>query len=325
MATLAIKGHEKRGKEVIEILEMLGGKNQNNVYSGKDTFHYYFIDNETGYIRTKLYTDDCWIKLTYNIFTLEEFFEKFPYKVGDKAIYNKDIELEVVKMYWDDKFNIVRYDVQGVVDKTFTLKGLMATHFLRYKDKTVVEEFENFVECIQKIMQECSYGIEKTMEEKLEQITLDIPDGYEFFGINDDNKVVLTKKHIQYPKNYKECCDVLGICPNGDIVYAGNWVYGGEYLDKHLERIRNFQKLLICRDAYLKIAGEEMGLGKPWEPDFLNPTKEIRYFLFCTGIAIENGQGLFTTNKILIFPTEEMRDAFYVYFESLIRQCKELL
>ena len=85
MATIAIRGHETRGKEVIEILEMLGGKNQNNVYSGKDTFHYYFIDNETGYIRTKLYTDDFWTKLTYNIFTLEEFFEKFPYKVGDRV------------------------------------------------------------------------------------------------------------------------------------------------------------------------------------------------------------------------------------------------
>lgn len=30
MARLAIRGHETRGKEVIELLEMLGGKNDNH-------------------------------------------------------------------------------------------------------------------------------------------------------------------------------------------------------------------------------------------------------------------------------------------------------
>lgn len=31
------------------------------------------------------------------------------------------------------------------------------------------------------------------------------------------------------------------------------------------------------------------------------------------------------TNKILIFPAEEMRDAFYKNFKSEIKRCKELL
>jgi hypothetical protein len=87
----------------------------------------------------------------------------------------------------------------------------------------------------------------------------------------------------------------------------------------------NFIALKRCRNAYWKIAGKQMGLGKPWEPDYLNPTKEIRYFIFCTGISIEKGQGLFSSNKILIFPTEEMRDAFYDNFKDLINKCKELL
>ena len=30
MAKLAIKGHKTRGKEIIEILKMMGGKNNNN-------------------------------------------------------------------------------------------------------------------------------------------------------------------------------------------------------------------------------------------------------------------------------------------------------
>lgn len=36
MAILAIKGHQNRGKEVIEILEMLGGKNKKILSGFKD-------------------------------------------------------------------------------------------------------------------------------------------------------------------------------------------------------------------------------------------------------------------------------------------------
>jgi hypothetical protein len=157
---------------------------------------------------------------------------------------------------------------------------------------------------------------EEIMKEKLERIKIDIPDGYEFFGIDDDNKVVLTKKQSQYPKTYEECCDILQL------------EHTFELKDLTIDEEKltdSFIRLKRCRDAYWKIAGEEMGLGKPWEPDYLNPTKEIRYFIFCTGITIEKGQGLFSSNKIHTFPTEEMRDAFYENFKDLIAQCKELL
>ena len=103
MANLAIKGHATRGKEVIEILKILGGKNQKYVYSGKDTLHYYFIDNETGDIRAKLYTDNCWTKVIYIIFTLEEFLEKYPYKVGDKILVKPYIGArEICEVRWED-------------------------------------------------------------------------------------------------------------------------------------------------------------------------------------------------------------------------------
>ena len=91
-----------------------------------------------------------------------------------------------------------------------------------------------------------------------------------------------------------------------------------------------FIRLKVCRDAYWKIAGEEMGLGKPWKPDWEN-SEERRY-------SIVNIEGdinlpdirltkwiLKVTNKILVFPTEEIRDLFYDNFKELIEQCKELL
>lgn len=40
MANLAIKGHPTRGKEVIEILEMLGGK-EKHLFGGNGPGYYY--------------------------------------------------------------------------------------------------------------------------------------------------------------------------------------------------------------------------------------------------------------------------------------------
>jgi hypothetical protein len=143
---------------------------------------------------------------------------------------------------------------------------------------------------------------EETIKEKLEQITLDIPDGYEFFGINDDNKVVLTKKYIQYPKTYEECYNVLGYEPDEDEISC----YNGDIIE-------SFVKLLICRDAYLKIAGEE--------------NKGNIDYVICNagGKIIKTNIPNSAYNHILNFPTEEMRDAFYENFKSLIEECKELL
>lgn len=77
---LAIKGHEKRGAEVIALLEMLGGINVDNLY-GDDFYYYYYItdDKEIDAVVFK-YSDDeaC-------IFSLEEFEEKYPYKVRDRV------------------------------------------------------------------------------------------------------------------------------------------------------------------------------------------------------------------------------------------------
>ena len=89
----------------------------------------------------------------------------------------------------------------------------------------------------------------------------------------------------------------------------------------YISLINKFYKLLICRDAYWKLAGEEMGLDKPWKQDY-----DDRCFI----IANNNGnihtyEYHGTNNIILAFPTEEMRDAFYENFNEEIEMCKELL
>ena len=111
-----------------------------------------------------------------------------------------------------------------------------------------------------------------------------------------------------YPKTYEECCKVLG--KYADVTYG----YKKDVL-------HSFQKLLICRDAYWKLYGEEMGLGKPWEPDW---GKSACYTICCNANRIVFGIDKFR-NTVLAFPTKEMRDAFYENFKELIEQCKVLL
>jgi hypothetical protein len=137
-------------------------------------------------------------------------------------------------------------------------------------------------------------------------------------------KIVLEKKKKEYPKTYEECCKVLGV--------EGTWhVYSTEWeeydkltpYEKKLDYITSrLKQILVCRDAYWKIAGEEMGLGKPWVPDWTDDNAKYSIYTFKGALtkAISCYDG-----AIFTFPTAEMRDAFYENFKKEIEQCKKLL
>ena len=129
--------------------------------------------------------------------------------------------------------------------------------------------------------------------------------------------------HLQqskYPQTYEECCKILGVS-EFEYNHTGTKVW---YRHRLMATLDN---LMLCRYAYWKIAGEEMGLGKPWKPN-LSTADYGRKFMPC--IANFNGEinrevnGGYK-NMILAFPTAEMRDAFYENFKDLIEDCKELL
>ena len=145
---------------------------------------------------------------------------------------------------------------------------------------------------------------------------LPCPDGYIFKDENGNvinaTKIVLEKKKKEYPKTYKECREILK--KQADVTYG----YKKDVL-------HSFQKLLVCRDAYWKIAGEEMGLGKPWEPDWDDDEWPDMYYISCDGKHLAKEKGYPCCNMILIFPTPEMRDAFKENFDPDIEFCKEFL
>ena len=142
-------------------------------------------------------------------------------------------------------------------------------------------------------------------------------DGYIFKDENGNvinaTKIVLEKKKKEYPKTYEECLNILGY----NIAHTIPMNHGHNGL-----LIMKLQRLLIYRDAYWKIAGEEMGLDGPWEPDW-NDTS-IKYCLERDFDAIDknvsNHKG-----RPFAFPTAEMRDAFKENFDPDIEICKEFL
>ena len=94
-------------------------------------------------------------------------------------------------------------------------------------------------------------------------IKIDIPKGYEFYGVDDDNQqVVFEKISYHYPKTYDECCDVLEL--DDDERYINVNITNIETLEN--KKFEAFISLIRCRNAYWKIAGEQMGSGKPWNP-----------------------------------------------------------
>lgn len=156
------------------------------------------------------------------------------------------------------------------------------------------------------------------------------PSGYEFRDENGNvinaTKIVLEKKKKEYPKTYEECCKVLGI-EGGRLMFNNSGIT--QYERELYIKMNNLSKLIICRDAYWKIAGEEMGLGKPWEPDYDSGVD--KFGIICmNGVIQESNPTTYWErhlNKVLDFPSKEMRDAFKESEEisKLIKECKELL
>ena len=275
---LAIKGHKTRGKEVIEILEMLGCVNESELKGYRDMAAYFIKESQIHHVPECLLPDD------YKIFTIEEFFEKFPYKVGDKVKIAKTGKIVSIEgMSWRNEICEVVYETCYNND---CVAFYSAIELQPYKEETMEskpnllqqlkEYFDNTPrEVIEKEWHELSYlnEIGPTVEEYLECVKK-------------------YRQSYQYPKTYEECCDVL------EIKYASFCVgYQEELLD-------NLQQLIVCRDAYWKIAG--------WNP-------KVKSDVFYMNTLPSYLRDLFP------MPTEEMRDNFFNNFKELFESCKAFL
>lgn len=161
----------------------------------------------------------------------------------------------------------------------------------------------------------------KNLERLFGKEAINLPEGYQFKDENGNvieaKKIVLEKKKKEYPKTYAECCDTLYRNSRHDGCYEA-------CLQGH--PMQTFARLLICRDAYWKLYGEEMGLGKPWKPDWYDGSLYLFYYdpqgdEFVKSHYSRGG----SANSAFVFPTAEMRDAYMENFDPDIEKCKFLL
>lgn len=332
---LAIQGHPTRGKEVIKLLEMMGGTNpfSDGMVIGNKVTNCYYIseDTTTKYISWDYISPDEINE--YEILTLEEFFKKYPFKVGDRVLIPEyESEVRICEMQWDG------FEIQYKVYRNDEVEWYTTEELLNYNDDFLEDNHcnENQINGMKNVLAELYEHIKTTPKEELERefdeikewlnvgptveefmafckyksigqgtYAIKIADGYKFDRIDENDNIIVKPIKPKYPTTYDDCCNML----NAD-----------EFVEYEL--MTNFPKLINARNAYWKIAGEQMGLGKPWEPDW-NDSKP-KY----TIIVIENKLVLhhaLSQNHILAFPTEEIRDAFYENFKDLIERCKELL
>lgn len=284
---LAILGHKERGEEVIKILKMLGGKNLHNYSADSDNL-YFFIDKITNKI------DYSWVAYYEHenllAFTLEEFEKTFPYKVGDKVyniIHNEN--QTITDLAWDSKENEVVY-------QTNNNEYVFVNYLQPYEEETTEEEgvyADNEINCYHQ-----DFG---------DKVRIRLGGDYEIKV--EDRVTYIVKKQPQYPKTYKECCEVLKIPKNE------------RYIDVPLvpsdynRLVSTFTKLLICRDAYWRMVGD-------WKYD-VNKIED--YFLIVNKCGRIVKEHYMSFNHILAFPTAEMRDAFLENFKELIEIVKEFL
>lgn len=309
---LAIQGHSNRGNEVISYLERLGGKNPYSC-NGLGTLCAYYIFE--GNIRV-VTIEELFKSNEYILYSLEGILEKFPYKVGDKV---KDARINdfigrITNVQWDYNEEQIIYTVEWD-DATKSTLNYFARGLQPYKEETI----ENNINYCQlgKITTVCFQ--DTNYEDKVE---LQLGNDYE---IKEENGKYYAVKQFKYPKTYEKCCEVLGCKANDfytEFSCDGNDVEISDYEDKIDDLLQNFRKLRYYRDAYWKIAGEQMGLGKPWEYDMSKD--KFSYAISYQYGYIQNTEIRYK-NIILVFPTKEMCDTFYENFKELIETCKELL
>lgn len=130
-----------------------------------------------------------------------------------------------------------------------------------------------------------------------------------------DGVLYAKRKTTRYPTTASECAHILPLRP-----YVG---FCKQLPAKYAVQLKNFSQLLVYRDAYWQLEGEEMGWSKPWTPDY-SDTLQIKYAICYINDKISRSFSVVDSTP-LSFPTEEMRDAFYENFIDLIEQCKDFL
>lgn len=133
------------------------------------------------------------------------------------------------------------------------------------------------------------------------------PEGWEVKEVTG-NRIILMEKEKELPKTWDECHDLLECLPLCDECPENNIPV------ELTEPMQALYQLLICRNAWWKQLG--------WKPDWKD--EEVKYCI-TNALSRVSTTSNYENNRILAFPTEEIRYQFLETFRDLIEEAKELL
>lgn len=300
---IAIQGHPTRGKEVIQILESLGGKNTHELCgNGKDPVYHYHIDS-CGIIAfsSKYSLHNC------KLYTLEEFEKEFPFKIGDLCIYhsdilNTDIVVKILGMAIEN--DCIVYEV-GHKDTTTAYSGI-------YKGRHTLKPY-------------------KEMKEE-RNITLTLDKAKEWYNKGGELKEVALQAYseeelskVDLPKTWEEFCDNYRISDSEAyfdsccIVHSADITYRNSSYDKNIcpskksaEAHLAMIQLEQLRDCYRGLFVTVIGMPV-WGI--------VRY----KGKLIISRRTWGTNETFLSFQSLEIAEKYLNNFEPLIKQAGDLI
>jgi hypothetical protein len=251
-----------------------------------DSNKYYYIDN-----------DDT-IKFTLEVpathyFKYEDFVEKYPFKTGDMVLIPEyESPLRITDMLWNG--NNIAYKVFTDEGEWFDANELTPYNTIETntnKKEHIVNEIISInIDDYFKGINEVEIAIGKDWE--LEKDT--------------NSRIIAKRKTPILPLTYLDCCALL--FPNS--ISLGRPLISG-YKN---ELLTEFARLIICRDAWWKA----LNYTPNWNDD------SIKHYIQYSGNDLIKDEVEYG-NKILAFPTSEIRDQFYEKFKVIIEKVKELI
>lgn len=213
-------------------------------------------------------------------------------------------------------------NLQGLAGKN---EGCL--YYIDPDSKTVMSEFDNEITSEEFDVITLQELKKQLMELKpIQKINLDegnydkeveIELGNDHEAIIENGKIKIIKK--LYPYTFQECCEILRICPGGELQYDydiddPSSKFDTKYEDALVDKLDAFRKLIICRDAYWKTID--------WKPDMHDNNTE-RYVITYDIVEEKLKTNVAYVPFVLMFPDKNMADVFMKKFESLIIKCKE--
>ena len=284
---LAIQGHSKRGKEVIQILENLGGINRLN-HKGHYTNYFYYVSGDDNTIAWT-----CVRPQHLGVFTLEEFEKEFPFKIGDRVISTTTNFIGTITKLKEHGYYYVKHDSGNLL--------CVSRQYLElYKE---MKEERNITLTLDKAQEWYKKGGE------LKEIALQAFTEMELNPLPRSWKEFCEKYPIKRGECILEAKDRITVAPCN---FAGNrmfrnWIPSKESAEAHLAMIQ-LEQLRNC-------------WWNGWEPIWdashkyaiKNLMGEIT-IIGCSNVA-----------AFLVFPTREMTEEFLKCFRDLIELARNLI